>query len=102
LTGKFKSTSSFPPDDERHTIDFSEGHFANRLRQVEALRPVLTEDGRSMTQGALGWMLDVSDLTIPIPGFKTEAQVEELVATASLPALRSDQLSRVAGFQQEL
>ena len=102
LTGKFTATSTFPEDDERHGLDFSQGHFANRLRQVDLLRGAMTGDGRSMSQGALGWILSVSERTIPIPGFKTRSQVEELVAAAAMPPLTEDQLEHVARFQATL
>jgi aryl-alcohol dehydrogenase-like predicted oxidoreductase len=48
-----------------------------------------------MTQAALSWILTLSDRTIPIPGFKTVAQVEELVAAADLSPLDADQLELV-------
>jgi aryl-alcohol dehydrogenase-like predicted oxidoreductase len=102
LTGKFTATSTFPPDDERHGLDFSQGHFASRLRQVETMRSAMTQDGRSFTQGALGWILSMSDRTIPIPGFKTVRQVEELARSASLPPFTDDQIARVAAFQDDL
>jgi aryl-alcohol dehydrogenase-like predicted oxidoreductase len=95
LTGKFRADSTFPPNDERHGIDFGEGRAAFRLAQVEQMRGVLTRDGRSMTQAALAWILTLSDRTIPIPGFKTVAQVEELVTAADLSPLADDQLELV-------
>jgi aryl-alcohol dehydrogenase-like predicted oxidoreductase len=95
LTGKFRADSTFPENDERHGLDFGEGRAAFRLEQVEQLRGALTRDGRSMTQAALSWILTLSDRTFPIPGFKTVAQVEELVAAADLPRLDEDQLELV-------
>jgi aryl-alcohol dehydrogenase-like predicted oxidoreductase len=59
------------------------------------LRGALTRDGRSMTQAALSWIVTVSDHTIPIPGFKTVAQVEDLVSAADLLPLDQDQLAAV-------
>jgi aryl-alcohol dehydrogenase-like predicted oxidoreductase len=95
LSGKFRADSTFPPNDERHGLDFSEGRAAFRLAQVEQMRGPLTRDGRTMTQAALSWILTVSDRTIPIPGFKTVAQVDELVAAAALPPLDERQLELV-------
>jgi aryl-alcohol dehydrogenase-like predicted oxidoreductase len=95
LSGKFKADSTFPPNDERHGLDFGEGRAAFRLAQVEQVRGPLTRDGRSLTQAAISWILTLSDRTIPIPGFKTVAQVEELVAAAELPPLEEDQLELV-------
>jgi aryl-alcohol dehydrogenase-like predicted oxidoreductase len=95
LTGKFTAGSTFPENDERHGLDFGEGRAAFRLAQVEQMRGLLTRDGRSMTQAALSWILTLSERTIPIPGFKTVAQVEELVGAAGLPPLDEDQLALV-------
>jgi aryl-alcohol dehydrogenase-like predicted oxidoreductase len=95
LTGKFTAGSTFPENDERHGLDFGEGRAAFRLAQVEEMRAALTRDGRSMTGAALSWILTLSDRTIPIPGFKSVAQVEELVGAADLPPLDEDQLELV-------
>ncbi|OKI96170.1 aldo/keto reductase [Streptomyces sp. CB02058] len=45
--------------------------------RVEAVREVLTSDGRTLAQGAIGWLWARSGRTVPIPGFRTVAQVEE-------------------------
>jgi aryl-alcohol dehydrogenase-like predicted oxidoreductase len=95
LSGKFHAATTFPENDGRHGIDLSTGAGAERLAQVEALRPVLTRDGRSHVQGLLGWILTRSERTIPIPGFKTVAQVEENVGAAALPLLAAEQMRAV-------
>ncbi|MGO7536919.1 aldo/keto reductase, partial [Rhizobium leguminosarum] len=48
--------------------------FAARL---DAVRDLLTSCGRTLTQGALAWLWSRSPRTLPIPGFRTVAQVEE-------------------------
>jgi aryl-alcohol dehydrogenase-like predicted oxidoreductase len=95
LTGKFTVDTTFPDYDSRQGLDFREGRYAERLRQVEALRPILTEDGRSMTQGALAWILTRSPNTISIPGFKTAGQVEENVSSLDSGPLSDEQMLRV-------
>jgi aryl-alcohol dehydrogenase-like predicted oxidoreductase len=77
LTGKFKADTTFPENDLRHGLDLSEGRGALRLRQIDAIRDILTAGGRTPAQGALGWLWAVSDRTIPIPGFKSVKQVED-------------------------
>ncbi|WP_118185841.1 aldo/keto reductase [Paraburkholderia phosphatilytica] len=54
--------------------------FADRL---DAVRDLLTIDGRSLAQGALGWIWARSDTTIPIPGFRTPKQVTENLGALS-------------------
>jgi aryl-alcohol dehydrogenase-like predicted oxidoreductase len=46
-------------------------------QKLEAIREALTEDGRTLAQGALAWIWAKSEATVPIPGFRTVAQVEE-------------------------
>jgi aryl-alcohol dehydrogenase-like predicted oxidoreductase len=62
-------------------------------RALDAARAVLTKDGRSLAQGALAAVLACGDHVIPIPGFRTVAQVEENVATLTKPALSAADLA---------
>jgi aryl-alcohol dehydrogenase-like predicted oxidoreductase len=64
----------------RHDWDFRQGSVAEQIRTLDALREILTSDGRTLTQAALGWLWARSEVTIPIPGFKTVAQIEENAA----------------------
>lgn len=83
LSGKFSAASRLGSDDVRAAGHSWVRHFADgkprpeTLARVEALRDLLTSGGRSVAQGALGWILARSPQTIPIPGFKTEAQVRD-------------------------
>jgi aryl-alcohol dehydrogenase-like predicted oxidoreductase len=95
LTGKFTPTSTFAADDGRMDVDFSEGLGALRLRQIEELRPRIAGERRTMTQAALAWVLTRSGRTIPIPGFKTRAQVEELVSACAHVPLASAEIEAV-------
>jgi aryl-alcohol dehydrogenase-like predicted oxidoreductase len=44
------------------------------VEAVEMIRALLTEDGRTVAQGALGWCLAQSDRAIPLPGCRTPDQ----------------------------
>ncbi|ODT19069.1 MAG: aldo/keto reductase [Kaistia sp. SCN 65-12] len=83
LTGKFTRESQISTDDVRgagHSWvrDFKDGRpSADSLRKLDAIRDLLTTGGRSVAQGALGLVLARSPQTIPIPGFKTEAQIRD-------------------------
>lgn len=97
LTGKFDASSQLPSDDVRAAGHswvryFRDGRpTAEALARLEAIRDILTSGGRSLAQGALGWILARSPMTVPIPGFKTEAQVRD-----NLGALDKGPLSRAA------
>jgi aryl-alcohol dehydrogenase-like predicted oxidoreductase len=95
LTGKFSADSRLPDDDVRFDWDFREGEAAGRLRQLEALRDILSSGGRTLAQGALGWLWAKSDKTVPIPGFKTVAQVEENAGALNFGPLAADQMSEI-------
>lgn len=57
---------------------FKEGRpSAEYMQKVDAVRAILTSGGRTLIQGALGWLWARSPRTIPIPGFRTVAQVTE-------------------------
>jgi len=47
------------------------------MARMESIREILTSGGRTLAQGALAWLWARSEQTIPIPGFRTVAQVEE-------------------------
>ncbi|MFD2648043.1 aldo/keto reductase [Devosia albogilva] len=83
LTGKFGATSRLAETDVRGAGHAWVRFFAGgrprpeTLQRLEAVRELLTTGGRTVAQGALGWLLARSPATVPIPGFKSEAQVRE-------------------------
>ncbi|HPA34044.1 MAG TPA: aldo/keto reductase [Anaerolineaceae bacterium] len=95
LTGKFQSDSTIHPNDVRRDWDFKAGLQAQRLRELAALEPVLTRDGRTLAQAALGWLWARNEHCIPIPGFKTVAQVEENVQAIQYGKLSGQQMQEV-------
>lgn len=95
LTGKFNADSELPDDDVRSGWDFKEGLIADGLKGLDAIRDILTSDGRTLAQGAIGWLWAHSPVTIPIPGFKTVAQVEENVGAAEFGPLTDVQMGRI-------
>jgi aryl-alcohol dehydrogenase-like predicted oxidoreductase len=95
LSGKYDHSTRMPKTDVRGTWSFAEGRVAELLDQASAIRAVLTEDGRTAAQGALAWLWARSESLIPIPGFKSVAQVEENAAAARLGPLTAEQTSRI-------
>jgi aryl-alcohol dehydrogenase-like predicted oxidoreductase len=83
LTGKFSTASQLPGSDVRAAGHSWVRFFKNGkplpelVARVEAIRELLTTGGRTPAQGALGWILARSPQTLPIPGFKSEAQVRD-------------------------
>lgn len=101
LTGKYGATSRLGAGDIRSVAPewlrwFSDGVPSPEwLARVEAIREVLTSDGRTLTQGALGWLWARSERTVPIPGFRTVAQVEENAAAMSHGPLRPERMAEI-------
>ncbi|MDI9550039.1 MAG: aldo/keto reductase [Chloroflexota bacterium] len=95
LTGKFNPESTLPANDVRRDWDFRSGPQAKRLRMLEELREVLTAGGRTLAQGALGWLWARSEVTVPIPGFKTVAQVEENAGALAFDPLSDTQMADI-------
>jgi aryl-alcohol dehydrogenase-like predicted oxidoreductase len=83
LSGKFKSDQMVGAKDVRGAaldwmIYFKDGRIAPEFAaRLDAVRELLRTGGRTLTQGALGWLWAKSPRTLPIPGFRTVAQVEE-------------------------
>ncbi len=95
LTGKFNADSKFPEDDIRHGLSFKEGVPAERLKQVDALRDVLTARGHTLAQASLAYIWALDERMVPIPGFKTIQQVEENAGTLQLGSLSKEQMRQV-------
>ena len=95
LTGKFSEDSTFPEDDIRHRLNFKEGLPAERLKQVEALREVLTSQGHTLAQAALAYIWALDERMVPIPGFKNVQQVQDNAAALDLGPLNGEQLSQI-------
>ncbi|MFE7351727.1 aldo/keto reductase [Streptomyces sp. NPDC057543] len=68
--------------------------------RVDAVRDVLTADGRTLAQGALAWLWARSPRTVPIPGFRSVAQAEENAMALQRGPLSKAQLSEVAELLQ--
>ncbi|GHO97093.1 aldo/keto reductase [Reticulibacter mediterranei] len=104
LTGKYHNDRELAADDvRRHTPwweYFKEGRMQEWVKKVDAVRDVLTEDGRTVAQGALAWIWARSQAAIPIPGFKTVAQVGENIAAMRFGPLSDQQMSRISDLLQ--
>jgi aryl-alcohol dehydrogenase-like predicted oxidoreductase len=107
LSGKFDASSRLPKDDVRGSgADWLTAFDADGrprrefLDRLAAIRDALTADGRTLVQGALGWIWARSERTIPIPGYKTVAQAGEnagALAHGPLPAAAVRQVAELLG-----
>jgi len=95
LSGKYSRDNAFPQNDVRNDDWSHERFFAPTLDQLDAIREILTSNGRTLVQGALAWIWARSEKTIPIPGFKTVAQVQENATAMQLGPLTPGQLEEI-------
>jgi aryl-alcohol dehydrogenase-like predicted oxidoreductase len=77
LTGKYRKDSQVSADHVWYGTKFNEGEVGEVLDTIDAVREILTDDGRTLAQAALGWIWAQHDLLIPIPGFKRANQAQE-------------------------
>ncbi len=104
LSGKFTADSRLSDDDVRGIAPewlryFRDGRPAPEwLERVDAVREILTAGGRSAAAGALGWNLARSDRTIPIPGVRTVAQVEQNVTALDQGPLSAEQMREISSL----
>jgi aryl-alcohol dehydrogenase-like predicted oxidoreductase len=94
LTGKYSSKAEFPGNDNRSKQGFRTD-WLPMVERIGKLRHVLTRDGRTLGQGALGWIWAHSPRTIPIPGFKTVAQVKENAQAIEFGPLTGEQMTEI-------
>ena len=108
LTGRDWSAASLPNDDIRSKAPewlayFTDGRptpgFADRR---DAVRDVLMSGGRTLAQGALGWLWARSTRTIPIPGCRTVAQVADNAAALSTGPLSEAELADIDAILREM
>ena len=65
------------------------------LEKLNAIKEILQSKGRSLAQGALASIWAKSEVTIPIPGFKTVKQVEENAGAIEYGPLSPDQMGEI-------
>jgi aryl-alcohol dehydrogenase-like predicted oxidoreductase len=100
LTGKFQPTSTFARDDVRSQVEWFEGFADGKpnpawLKKLDAVREILTSEGRTLAQGALAWLWGRSPQTIPIPGFKNVKQATENAGALAFGPLTPDQMQEI-------
>lgn len=104
LTGKFTAASTLPGSDVRAAGHswvrfFKDGKpLPEALARIEAIRELLTSGGRTPAQGALGWILARSPHTMPIPGFKSEAQVRDNLGALEKGPLPAATMAEIAAI----
>jgi aryl-alcohol dehydrogenase-like predicted oxidoreductase len=100
LTGKVTPERKFSDDDIRQKVDWFAGIKDGKptqewLDSLASIREILTSNGRTLAQGALAWIWGRSPATVPVPGFRTVAQVEENAGAMRFGPLTPSQIAEV-------
>ncbi|MEM7567792.1 MAG: aldo/keto reductase [Pseudomonadota bacterium] len=104
LTGKYGPDRRIAQDDVRNHSQGWNDYFEDRAAspryaaQIAAVRDLLSVGGRTLTQGALGWLLARSPRALPVPGAKSAAQAEEnagAIALGPLPQGVMDEIEAI-------
>lgn len=105
LTGKYSKEhmESLPQDHMWYGQSFIEEEwFIKRQAKLEELKELIEGHGRTGIQILLSYLWSTSDTTIPIPGAKTVAQIEENAAILEYGPLKSDLLKSINEIFEEI
>jgi aryl-alcohol dehydrogenase-like predicted oxidoreductase len=102
LTGKYSAGAKLSADDVRGEKSpewmryFRKGQPSQEfIQKIASVREILTSNGRTLAQGALAWLWARSKTTLPIPGFRNVAQVDENCRALEFGPLTADQFQAV-------
>lgn len=70
------------------------------LARIDALKEILTSNGRTLAQGALAWIWARSPKTVPIPGFRSVTQAEQNAGAMEKGPLTAEQLTEIDSLLQ--
>lgn len=104
LTGKYSQGARTEAADIRASgmewLQFFKDGVANPdfVSRLETIRDLLQTGGRTLAQGALGWVLAASPHSLPVPGFKTGDQIRDNMGALEkgpLPKSAMDEIAAV-------
>ena len=100
LGGQWTADTQLPAADRRAEF-FQYPAFVRDVETLHAMREVMTRDGRTYVQAALGWIWARSPRTVPVPGFRTIAHVEEDAAALRLGPIGAAQMQAIWDFLRD-
>ncbi len=101
LGGRYSDGRTLGPSDIRGTDNLTVKYFKDgRItpdfsEKLEAVRALLTTGGRSLVQGAMGWLRAKSDVSFPLPGMRTPEHVEGLLGALDHGPLPRDVMGEI-------
>jgi aryl-alcohol dehydrogenase-like predicted oxidoreductase len=99
LSGKYAADRRPQPGDVRLDTPWWDYFDADTMPawidRLATVRELLTTDGRTLVQGALGYLLALDPMIIPLPGIRTVAQAEENTAVLNLGPLPEPEATKI-------
>ena len=68
------------------------------LRRLDSVRELLTVDGRTLVEGALGYLWTVDASMIPVPGVRTDEQARENTAALAVGPLPQAEAAEITAL----
>lgn len=93
LTGRFNRDTVFPDDDQRGNWPRAQIH--DFIDRAEQFRFLSESTGRSISQGALSWVLSHPEVATVIGGAMSPPEIRENAAAADAPPLTPAEVGRV-------
>ena len=72
------------------------------LRRLDTVRQLLTVSGRTLVQGALGYLLALDPSIIPLPGIRTEPQARENASVLTIGPLPQAETAEITALPRRL
>lgn len=82
------------PSDDPHRRRLGDADYLRRLDLCRQVHPILGAGGRTITQGALAWLLSFPELSTAIPGITSLPRIEETAAAGGM-RLSDEELKRL-------
>lgn len=95
LTGKYNEHTEIAEDHMLAGVDFSQERYLKINKLLPEIKRIMNQDGRTLIQGQLSYLMATSETTIPIPGAKTVKQIEENAKALELGPLSSDLIKQI-------
>lgn len=95
LLGKYNENSQISKEHYLYRINFKDERMKQTFVAVNQVKELVNNDGRTLAQAALGYLLAKHEAIIPIPGFKTEEQVEENARAMEMGPLSNKQVEEI-------
>ncbi|MFW9902948.1 MAG: aldo/keto reductase [Candidatus Thorarchaeota archaeon] len=102
LTGKYTKATKRSSDHMLSTVDFNIKRYINTFQLLEQLKELLTEYGRTLVQGILGYIWAKDERAIPIPGAKTINQITENTRSLELGPISRQLMNEIDSIFSEL